>query len=144
MFKSSDGEVAVAPASDKFCVIFLECIELSSLLNQEIYKDNENRMKNRQSLNDIINNKMKQKTSDYWIEKLNYAGCPAAKVASLPEALNSQLIKDTEMVISSSGPEGRKIKMTGFPVKLSETPAQLYRSPPLLGEHTEEVLKNIK
>ena len=48
------------------------------------------------------------------------------------------------MVISSSGPEGRKIKMTGFPVKLSETPAQLYRSPPLLGEHTEEVLKALK
>ena len=144
LFKSSDGEVAVAPASDKFCVIFLECIELSDLLNQEIYKNNENRMKNRQSLNDIINDKMKQKTSDYWIKKLNYAGCPAAKVATLPEALDSQLIKDTEMVISSSGPEGRKIKMTGFPVKLSETPAQLYRSPPLLGEHTEEVLKNIK
>ena len=122
----------------------MECIELKDLLNQEIYKDNENRMKNRQSLNDIINDKMKQKTSDFWIEKLNDAGCPAAKVASLPEALDSQLIKDTEMVITSSGPEGRKIKMTGFPVKLSETPAQLYRSPPLLGEHTEEVLKNIK
>ena len=48
------------------------------------------------------------------------------------------------MVISSNGPEGRKIKMTGFPVKLSETPAKLYLSPPLLGEHTEEVLKNLK
>jgi len=48
------------------------------------------------------------------------------------------------MVITSSGPEGRRIKMTGFPVKLSETPAKLYRSPPLLGQHTEEVLKNIK
>ena len=87
---------------------------------------------------------MIKETSDYWIKKLNDSGCPAAKVASLPEALNSQLIKDTEMVISSSGPEGRKIKMTGFPVKLSETPAQLYRSPPLLGEHTDEVLKALK
>jgi crotonobetainyl-CoA:carnitine CoA-transferase CaiB-like acyl-CoA transferase len=47
------------------------------------------------------------------------------------------------MIISSSGPEGRKIKMTGFPVKLSETPARLYLSPPLLGEHTEEILKTI-
>jgi len=47
------------------------------------------------------------------------------------------------MVISSNGPEGRKIKMTGFPVKLSETPARLYLSPPLLGEHTDEVLKKL-
>ena len=98
IFQTSDGEVAVAPASDKF----------------------------------------------YWIKKLNDAGCPAAKIVSLPEALNSQLTKDSEMVISSNGPEGRKIKMTGFPVKLSETPSQLYRSPPLLGEHTKEVLKTIK
>jgi len=143
LFKSSDGEVAVAPASDKFCNVFLECIELTDLLNQEIYKNNENRMKNRESLNNIINNKMSKNTSDYWIEKLNDAGCPAGKVASLSDALNSQLIKDTEMVISSSGPEGRKIKMTGFPVKLSETPARLYLSPPLLGEHTEEILNSL-
>ena len=144
LFKSSDGEVAVAPASDKFCNVFLKCIELSDLLDQDLYKNNENRMKNRDSLNNIINDKMSKKTSDFWIEKLNDAGCPAAKVASLPDALNSQLIKDSEMIISSSGPEGRKIKMTGFPVKLSETPARLYLSPPLLGEHTEEILKTIK
>jgi len=144
LFKSSDGEVAVAPASDKFCNVFLKCIELSDLLDQDLYKNNENRMKNRESLNNIINDKMIKNTSDFWIEKLNDAGCPAAKVASLPDALNSQLIKDSEMIISSSGPEGRKIKMTGFPVKLSETPARLYLSPPLLGEHTEEILKTIK
>jgi crotonobetainyl-CoA:carnitine CoA-transferase CaiB-like acyl-CoA transferase len=144
LFKSSDGEVAVAPASDKFCNVFLKCIELSDLLDQDLYKNNENRMKNRDSLNNIINGKMSKKTSDFWIKKLNDAGCPAAKVASLPDALNSQLIKDSEMIISSSGPEGRKIKMTGFPVKLSETPARLYLSPPLLGEHTEEVLNTIK
>jgi len=83
-------------------------------------------------------------TSDYWIKKLNEAGCPAAKIVSLPEALNSQLIKDNGMVINSNGPEGRKIKMTGFPVKLSDTPSQLYRPPPLLGEHTKEILKTLK
>jgi len=144
IFKTSDGEVAVAPASDKFCYIFLETIELLNLLDQEIYRDNARRMENRDSLNDIINKKMVSKTSDFWIKKLNDAGCPAAKIVSLPDALNSQLVKDTEMVISSNGPEGRKIKMTGFPVKLSETPAQLYLSPPLLGEHTDEVLKKFK
>ena len=87
---------------------------------------------------------MISETSDFWIKKLNKAGCPAAKIVSLPEALNSQLIQDNEMVISSNGPEGRQIKMTGFPVKLSDTPSQLYRSPPLLGEHTNEILKTIK
>ena len=144
IFKTSDGEIAVAPASDKFCSIFLECIDLISLLENELYKNNSNRMKNRDSLNEIVNERMISETSDFWIKKLNKAGCPAAKIVSLPEALNSQLIQDNEMVISSNGPEGRQIKMTGFPVKLSDTPSKLYRSPPLLGEHTKEVLKTIK
>ena len=144
IFKTSDGEIAVAPASDKFCSIFLECIDLISLLDNELYKNNSHRMKNRDSLNEIVNERMISETSDFWIKKLNKAGCPAAKIVSLPEALNSQLIQDNEMVISSNGPEGRQIKMTGFPVKLSDTPSQLYRSPPLLGEHTNEILKTIK
>ena len=144
IFQTSDGEIAVAPASDKFCNIFLECIDLISLLENELYKNNSNRMKNRDSLNKIVNERMISETSDFWIKKLNKAGCPAAKIVSLPEALNSQLIQDNEMVISSNGPEGRQIKMTGFPVKLSDTPSQLYRSPPLLGEHTKEILKTIK
>ena len=144
IFKTSDGEIAVAPASDKFCSIFLECIDLTSLLENELYKNNSNRMKNRDSLNEIVNERMISETSDFWIKKLNKAGCPAAKIVSLPEALNSQLIQDNEMVISSNGPEGRQIKMTGFPVKLSDTPSQLYRCPPLLGEHTNEILKTIK
>ena len=144
IFKTSDGEIAVAPASDKFCSIFLECIDLISLLENELYKNNSNRMKNRDSLNEIVNERMISETSDFWIKKLNKAGCPAAKIVSLPEALNSQLIQDNEMVISSNGPEGRQIKMTGFPVKLSDTPSQLYRCPPLLGEHTSEILKTIK
>ena len=144
IFKTSDGEIAVAPASDKFCSIFLECIDLISLLDNELYKNNSNRMKNRDSLNEIVNERMISETSDFWIKKLNKAGCPAAKIVSLPEALNSQLIQDNEMVISSNGPEGRQIKMTGFPVKLSDTPSQLYRYPPLLGEHTNEILKTIK
>ena len=144
IFKTSDGEIAVAPASDKFCSIFLECIDLISLLENELYKNNSNRMKNRDNLNEIVNERMISETSDFWIKKLNKAGCPAAKIVSLPEALNSQLIQDNEMVISSNGPEGRQIKMTGFPVKLSDTPSQLYRSPPLLGEHTNEILKTIK
>ena len=144
IFQTSDGEIAVAPASDKFCSIFLECIDLISLLENELYKNNSNRMKNRDSLNEIVNERMISETSDFWIKKLNKAGCPAAKIVSLPEALNSQLIQDNEMVISSNGPEGRQIKMTGFPVKLSDTPSQLYRCPPLLGEHTNEILKTIK
>lgn len=144
LFKTKDGNIAIAPANDKLCNIFLRTLNLEYLLDDDLYKTNSLRMINRDKLNDIINKTTESNTTDYWIKKLNESGCPAGKVLDMKEALNDQLVEDTDMVIVSSGPDDRKIKMTGFPVKLSDTPAQLFMSPPKLGEHTEEILSKIK
>ena len=144
LFKTKDGNIAIAPANDKLCEIFLRTLNLEYLLEGDLYKTNSLRMINRDKLNDIINQTTELNTTDYWIKKLNESGCPAGKVLDMKEALNDQLVEDTDMVIESDGPDNRKIKMTGFPVKLSDTPAQLFRSPPKLGEHTEEILSKIK
>ena len=144
LFKTKDGNIAIAPANDKLCEIFLRTLNLEYLLEDDLYKTNSLRMTNRDKLNDIINQTTELNTTDYWIKKLNESGCPAGKVLDMKEALNDQLVEDTDMVITSDGPDDRKIKMTGFPVKLSDTPARLFRSPPKLGEHTEEILSKIK
>ena len=144
LFKTKDGNIAIAPANDKLCEIFLRTLNLEYLLEDDLYKTNSLRMINRNKLNEIINQTTKLNTTDYWIKKLNESGCPAGKVLDMKEALNDQLVEDTGMVIISDGPDDRKIKMTGFPVKLSDTPARLFRSPPKLGEHTEEILSKIK
>ena len=144
LFKTKDGNIAIAPANDKLCEIFLRTLNLEYLLEDDLYKTNSLRMINRDKLNDIINKTTELNTTDYWIKKLNESGCPAGKVLDMKEALNDQLVEDTGMVITSDGPDARKIKMTGFPVKLSDTPARLFRSPPKLGEHTEEILSKIK
>ena len=144
LFKTKDGNIAIAPANDKLCETFLRTLNLEYLLEDDLYKTNSLRMINRDRLNDIINKTTELNTTDYWIEKLNESGCPAGKVLDMKEALNDQLVEDTDMVITSDGPDDRKIKMTGFPVKLSDTPARLFRSPPKLGEHTEEILSKIK
>ena len=143
LFKTKDGNIAIAPANDKLCNVFLKTLKLEYLLEDDLYKTNSLRMINRDKLNEIINKTTVLNTTNYWIERLNQSGCPAGKVLDMKEALNDQLVKDTDMVILSDGPDNRKIKMTGFPVKLSETPAQLFRSPPKLGEHTEEILSKI-
>ena len=144
LFKTKDGNIAIAPANDKLCEIFLKTLNLEYLLEDDLYKTNSLRMINRDKLNEIINQTTELYTTDYWIKKLNESGCPAGKVLDMKEALNDQLVEDTDMVITSDGPDDRKIKMTGFPVKLSDTPARLFRSPPKLGEHTEEILSKIK
>ena len=117
LFKSSDGEVAVAPASDKFCDIFLECVGLTDLLNNEKYKNNENRMNNRDSLNSIINKKMIKQTSDYWIKKLNDAGCPAFIYAKSKD-INSDLVKDAEVILVRSTVEVNQNLLNNSTTKL--------------------------
>ncbi len=144
LFKTKDGNIAIAPANDKLCEIFLRTLNLENLLKEDLYKTNSLRIVNRDKLNEIINKTTELNTTDYWIKKLNESGCPAGKVLDMKEALNDQLVEDTDMVIVSDGPDNRKIKMTGFPIKLSDTPAQLFRSPPKLGEHTEEILSKIE
>ena len=143
LFNTKDGNIAVAPANDKLCEVFLKEIKLEHLLKKELFNNNNSRVINRVKLNEIINSKMCLKTTDFWVNRLNEAGCPAGKVFSLSESLNSTLARDNEMVIESNGPGKRKIKMTGFPVKLSSTPARLFRPAPELGEHTFEILSKL-
>ena len=144
LFKTKNGNIAVAPASEKLCEVFLKEIGLAEILKDERFKSNDLRMKKRDQLNKIIDKKMSSHTTEFWVKKLNNSGCPAGKVFTLSETLNSNLSKDQDMVVEAMGPGNRKIKMTGFPVKLSKTPAKIFRPAPELGEHTIEILKNIK
>ena len=61
-------------------------------------------------------------------------------ILELDEALESQLVREREMVISYEQPEFGEVKQLGFPIKLSRTPADVHRPAPALGEHTAEVL----
>ena len=95
LFVTKDGNIAVAPANDKLCEVFLKEVGLDDVLKNKIFLNNSLRIKNRSKLNKIINSKMCLKTTDFWVKKLNKVGCPAGKVFSLSEALNSEISKDT-------------------------------------------------
>ena len=62
-------------------------------------------------------------------------------ILDLDEALESELVREREMVVSYEQPELGEIKQLGFPIKLSRTPASVERPAPALGEHTAEVLR---
>ena len=81
-------------------------------------------------------------TSVLWLqdEKDRRIGIPAGKMSTYPEAFESEHGKHRKMRIDISHPLEGTVPNIGFPVKLSETPQQVRRHPPLLGEHTREVL----
>ncbi len=143
LFQASDGMVAVAPSTDTFVRRFLHALVLEHLLDDVRFQTNEDRMTNRDVLADIINEVTSLRTVDHWIEVINDAGCPCGRVMNLAEVFSDPQVLAQEMVLDQVHPGHGTVRMTGFPVKLSHTPAKLRRPAPDLGADTEAILATL-
>lgn len=83
------------------------------------------------------------KTTDEWLVLLNRADIPAARCATLPEVLEDEHLRGTGFIHERQHPAGFPYIAMQHPVKFAGTPADIRREPPLLGEHTVEVLKEL-
>ncbi|MFT5450097.1 MAG: CoA:oxalate CoA-transferase [Gammaproteobacteria bacterium] len=140
LFRASDGQIAVAPSNDTYVQRFLAAIGLACLLQEPRFADNASRMTHRTELNALIDARTETNTVDHWIAAINEGGCPCGRVMELSEVFKDPQVLAQQMIIESSRAGRAPIKMTGFPVKLSQTPCELRRPAPDLGEHNEEVL----
>ena len=140
LFRAKDGRVAVAPSNDVFVERFLNVLNLGGLLEQDRFKTNADRMVNRDELLKIINKVTEQNTVEHWISVINDAGCPCGRTMDLAEVFSDPQVLSQEMLLEVDHPGRGIVKMTGFPVKLSKTPAKIHRPTPELGAHTDEVL----
>jgi len=136
LFRASDGQIAVAPSNDTFVRRFLAAIGLEALLDEPRFADNPARVANRAALNALIDARTATAPVDHWIEVINRAGCPCGRVMALSEVFRDPQVLAQDLVIEWPREGRAPIRMTGFPVKLSETPCALRRPPPELGEHT--------
>jgi len=143
LFEAKDGPIAVAASQLVTVDRFLEVIGLTHILQDERFATNAARMKNRAALNEVINQATRQQTVDDWIQALNAAGCPCGKVQDLAEVFSDPQVLHQEMIQEIEHPGYGRVKVTGFPVKMSRTPCQLQRPAPRLGEHTNEVIKGL-
>ena len=140
LFTASDGGVAVAPSTRKVLARFLGELGLGNLIDDPRYDTMEKRVERRAELNAMINEVMATDTQANWIARLNAAGVPCGKVQTLGEAFADPQTAAQEMIIAVDHPGHGAVKMTGFPVKLSETPCRVRHPAPDLGAHVAEVL----
>ena len=83
----------------------------------------------------------RQSATDEWIERLRAAGVPCGPVNDIPTALETPQAEHRQMVQTLTDGYGDRIRLVGPVPKLDRTPAQISRPPPLLGEHTNELLQ---
>ena len=102
--------------------------------------DPEMRVTNRDALDSLIGAALKAEKTAAWIAKLRAVGVPCGPINSVAEALNDPHTLARNMVCAINHPAAGEVKLVGIPFRMNGTPPAVRRPPPLLGEHTEEVL----
>lgn len=139
-FRASDGDVAVAVGNDE------QFRKLSVLLGHPEWNDdarfarNRDRVGNRDLIDGLIGEVMITRNRAEWIEALDGVGIPSGPINDVAEALSSAQTMGRGMVTEVEHPLVGIVKMLGLPIRFDGTPASIRRHPPMLGEHTDEVL----
>jgi formyl-CoA transferase len=139
----SDGHFVMGANNQKLWVQLCTLMQRTELLEDPRFSTIALRLANRQALQDELEKTFITQTKNYWVETLLANGLPAGPILSYPEAFGSEHAKVRGMRMEIDHPIEGKVPNIGFAVKLSGTPQQVRRHPPLLGEHTDEVLAEL-
>jgi formyl-CoA transferase len=139
-FRARDGKWLTLEAShEKFFQNLCEVLKIEPVGKDPRYSTMDARLKNRDALFQILEEKFLEKDRDQWIDLLMKADVPAGPVNNLAEALSDPSVLARNMVVPVNH-LGEEIKMVGNPIKMSELGEEVFEAPPTLGQDTEEVL----
>jgi crotonobetainyl-CoA:carnitine CoA-transferase CaiB-like acyl-CoA transferase len=113
------------------------------MLDRPEFFSYDSRLKHRDAVNAVIGDRIRAHPVEHWIQHLNRAGVPCGRVADLRAVFSDPQVRAQEMVLEVEHPGHGAVRMTGFPVKLSETPCRVRLPAPELGAHTEEILREL-
>ena len=142
-FRTSDGWVTIGATGDKRWSAFCRILDAPEWLTDPRFATNGDRYARRYELGDLISAKLQTHTTAEWEVILNEAGIPCGPIHQLDEALDHPQTLHREMVVERDHPTLGTVRLLGLPVKLSDTPGGVHRTPPLMGEHTTEILREL-
>lgn len=142
-FKTKDGSINIAANKQEQWQALADILGLSELKEDPRFKERDTRKANRKELTPLLEEKLMQQNTEYWVEILNRNDIPSGAILSLEEALNQEQIRFRntfkEINVDSIG----VIKLFNMTAKLEKTPGLIETAPPKLSEHTNEILKEL-
>jgi crotonobetainyl-CoA:carnitine CoA-transferase CaiB-like acyl-CoA transferase len=132
--------MVIGVASEGIWQRFCQAIGKTELANDPRFVKNANRVENRGVLIGILAEIFPGRDTNAWMSLLNGAGVPCAPVQTIDQVFNAPQVRHREMLAEVDHPTAGTVRMAGIPVKLSATPASIRLPPPLLGQHTDEIL----
>jgi CoA:oxalate CoA-transferase len=142
-FKAEDGYIIIAVGNDKLWSGFCRLVGRPELIEDERFKSNSARTLNQAPLKAVLNQIFPARTVAQWIAALDAAGIPCGPINTIDRLLEDPQVKARDMIVDVVHPVAGHLRMPGLPIKLSETPGEVSRPSPLLGQHTEEILAEL-
>jgi formyl-CoA transferase/CoA:oxalate CoA-transferase len=142
-FPAGDGEFFLAVGNDEQFARFCRVAGLPGLVADERFATNPARVVHALPLRDLLVPVLRTRTRQEWIESLTTAGVPCGAVREVPEVLSDPQVLARRMIEAVEHAALGQMKVLGVPIKLSDTPGAVRTAPPTLGQHTEEVLREL-
>lgn len=139
-FATADGEIAIGVGSKRQWARLGPAIGLPELATEARFATNGDRVEHRDELIPILAERFATDTGERWLARLDEAGIPAGPILDLPSAFSSPQANALGMRVPLEHPRLGPVDQVGLPFELEATPASIRTPPPLLGEHSDEIL----
>lgn len=143
VFAVADGHMIVAVGNDSQFRSYCTAIGHSELALDPRFRTNPQRVRNREPLIALLSEIMQSKPVAYWLSLFESVNVPAGPINNLEQVYQNPQVQARKMKISLPHPTAGQAKLVASPLRLSDSPVQYHSAPPLLGEHTEQVLTDI-
>jgi len=143
VFAAADGHVIIAVGNDGQYAKFCEVAGCPELATDPRFAKNADRVRNRALLVPMLERIVRARPVAFWTEQLEAAGVPCGPINSIAQALADPQIVSRGLRIDLPHPLAGRVPLVGNPIRMSATPPAYDRPPPLLGEHTDEVLREL-
>ncbi|MGB5450075.1 MAG: CaiB/BaiF CoA-transferase family protein [Woeseiaceae bacterium] len=140
-FSTRDGNLMLAVGNDRQFAAFADCIGRPGLATDAKFRRNSDRIAHRGELIDLLEPVLATQATAFWLELLSDKGVPAGPINSIDTVLTDAYAEERGLVRQLTNSCGQKVATVSNPVDFSETPVSYKQAPPLLGEHTDEVLR---
>jgi crotonobetainyl-CoA:carnitine CoA-transferase CaiB-like acyl-CoA transferase len=141
-FETASGRIAVAAANDGLFRAMCHTLGLEELADDERFATNAARVENRRALIPLLQDRLRERTAEEWVEGLDAAGVPVGKVRTVPEALAAAAEAGLPATLGVEHPSAGPLELVASPI-WGATDRESATAPPLLGEHTADVLHEL-
>jgi formyl-CoA transferase len=142
-FRARDGYFIVGAGNERLWKAFCEVLGAPEWADDPRYDGNAKRVGRREELVELIEARLQARGRGEWVAAFAAAGLPAGPINDIAQVFADPQVAHRAMVIEVDHPTAGRVRLPGIPVKFAGTPARVQGPPPLLGEHTDDVLRDV-